>query len=200
MSKGYQDALEIVHEFTKNPNFVKHMLAVEAGMRAYAQKLGEDEELWATVGILHDFDWEIHPTLDEHPVKGAEILRERSWDEEMVHTILSHYPSGTGVKPERLVDFGLTACDEITGLITATALVRPSKDIRDVRLKSVQKKWKDRSFAAGVDREHVAAAVEAFIVATGPALEGWDLWQHVDLVLQAMQGIAAELGLDGRLV
>jgi putative nucleotidyltransferase with HDIG domain len=198
MQKGRQDAWGIVNEFTKKPNLVKHMLSVEAAMRAYAQKLGQDQELWGTVGLLHDFDWEIHPTLDEHPIKGAEILRKRGWDEEIIRTVLSHYTAGTGVEPEKLVDFALMACDEITGLVTATALVRPSKDIRDVRLKSVRKKWKDRSFAAGVDRQEVEEATEAFIAATA-ALEGWDLWQHVDFVLDAMQGIAAGLGLDGRL-
>ena len=125
-------------------------------------------------------------------------MRERGWDEEVIRTVLSHYTIGTGVEPEKLVDFALMACDEITGLITATALVRPSKDIRDVRLKSVRKKWKDRSFAAGVDRQEVEEATEAFIAATA-ALDGWDLWQHVDFALGAMQGLAAELGLDGRL-
>ena len=198
MTKGRQDAWEIVNEFTKNPNLIKHMLSVEAAMRAYARELGQDEERWATIGLLHDFDWEIHPTLDEHPIKGAEILRERGWDEETIRTILSHYPSGTGVEQERLIDFALMACDDITGLITATALVRPSKNIGDVRLKSIRKKWKDRSFAAGVERQMVENATEVFIAAA-PELAGWDLWQHVEFVLGAMQEIAAELGLDGRL-
>lgn len=196
--KGRQNAWEIVNEFTKNQNLVKHMLAVEAAMQAYARKLDKNEELWATVGLLHDFDWEIHPRLDEHPIKGAEILRERGWDGEIIRTVLSHYPAGTGVHPVKLVDFALQACDDITGLITATALVRPSKDIRDVQLRSIKKKWKDRSFAAGVGRPQVAEATEAFIAAT-PALAGWDFWQHVDFVLQAMQGIAPDLGLDGRM-
>jgi putative nucleotidyltransferase with HDIG domain len=199
MKHGRQDAWNIVNEFTENPNLVKHMLAVEAAMRAYALKLGEDQELWATVGLLHDFDWEIHPTLDEHPIKGADILRQRGWDKEIIRTVLSHYPAGTGVDREKLVDYALMACDDITGLITATALVRPSKDIRDVTLKSIKKKWKDRAFAAGVDREEVTDAVEALITAAGPALDGWDLWQHADFVLHAMQGIAAELELDGSL-
>lgn len=197
MAQGRQDAWEIVTEFTKNPNLIKHMLAVEAAMLAYARKLGQDEEHWATIGLLHDFDWEIHPTLDEHPIKGAEILRQRGWNEQIVRTVLSHYPAGTGVQATRLVDFALMACDEITGLVTATALVRPSKDIRDVQLKSIKKKWKDRAFAAGVDRNEVDNATAAFVAAT-PALSGWDLWQHVGLVLEAMQGIAAELELDGR--
>jgi len=198
MPQGRQDAWEIVNEFTKNPNLVKHMLAVEAAMRAYARKLDQDEELWATVGLLHDFDWEIHPTLGDHPIKGAAILRDRGWDEQIVLTVLSHYPSGTGVQPRRLVDFALLACDDITGLVTATALVRPSKDIRDVQLKSIKKKWKDRAFAAGVDRDEVEERTAAFIAAT-PTLAGWDLWQHTELILQAMQEIAAELDLDGRL-
>lgn len=198
MPQGRQDAWEIVNEFTKNPNLIKHMLAVEAAMRAYARKLGEDEELWAAVGLLHDFDWEIHPNLNEHPIKGADILRGRGWDEEIILTVLSHYPSGTGVQPRKLVDFALLACDEVTGLITATALVRPSKDIRDVQLKSIRKKWKDRAFAAGVDRDEVEERTAAFIAAT-PALAGWDVWQHVDLILRAMQEIAADLDLDGRL-
>jgi putative nucleotidyltransferase with HDIG domain len=198
MPQGRQDAWEIVNEFIKNPNLIKHMLSVEAAMRAYARKLGQDDELWATIGLLHDFDWEIHPTLDEHPIKGAEILRERGWDEEIVHTVLSHYPSGTGVQPRKLVDLALMACDEITGLITATALVRPSKDIRDVQLKSIKKKWRDRAFAAGVDRNEVEEWTGAFIAAT-PDLAGWDVWQHTDFVLNAMQSIAADLELDGRL-
>ncbi len=194
-----QDAWQIVNEFTKNQNLVKHMLAVESAMQAYAKKLGQDAEFWSTVGLVHDFDWEIHPTLEEHPIKGAEILRARDWDDEIVRTVLSHYPAGTGVQPEKMVDFALLACDEITGLITAVALVRPSKDIRDVALKSIKKKWKDRAFAAGVVREEVIEATEAFIAAAAPALDGWELWQHVDFVLRAMQGIAAELELDGRL-
>ena len=198
MQKGRQDAWEIVNEFTKNQNLVKHMLSVEAVMRTYARKLDQDEEQWATVGLLHDFDWEIHPTLDEHPIKGAEILRERGWDEETIRIVLSHYSSGTGVEREKLIDFALLACDDITGLVTATALVRPSKNIADVRLKSIKKKWKDRSFAAGVHRDQVLEATAAFIAAT-PELADWDLWQHVDFVLEAMKEIAAELDLDGRL-
>ena len=197
MTKTRQDAWEIVNEFTKNQNLVKHMLAVEAAMRAYAHKLGQDEEYWASIGLLHDFDWEIHPNLGEHPIKGAEILRERGFDEETVRTVLSHYPEGTGVQPRELVDFALLACDELTGLITATALVRPSKDIRDVVVKSIKKKWRDRSFAAGVSREEVSTAVDAFIEQAGDQLDEWDLWQHIAFVLVAMQSIADDLGLAG---
>jgi putative nucleotidyltransferase with HDIG domain len=182
-------ALEIVTEYTGNENLVKHMLAVEAAMRAYARKFGEDEELWGVIGLLHDFDWEMHPSLDEHPIKGAPILRERGVSEEVIRTILSHGVE-TGVPREELVDRALFACDELTGLIVAVALVRPSKDLRDMQVKSVKKKWKDRSFAAGVNREEVEQAADEL---------GVELWEHVGFVLEAMKGIAAELGLDGRL-
>lgn len=185
------EALAIVREFVENDNLVKHMLAVEAGMRAYARKVGEDEEGWGRVGLLHDFDWEIHPTLDEHPMAGAPILRERGVPEEDIRTILSHAAEQSGVPRETLRDRALYAVDELTGLITAVALVRPSRDIRDVTVKSIRKKWKDRAFAAGVNREDIER---------GCAELGVDLWgEHVPLVLGAMQGIAGELGLDGRL-
>ncbi|MBN1313843.1 MAG: HDIG domain-containing protein [Anaerolineales bacterium] len=199
MKKTRQDAWNLVNEFIKNPNLIKHVLSVEAAMRAYAVKFGQDQDEWATIGLVHDFDWEIHPTLDEHPIKGVEILREREWDEDIIHAVLSHYPAGTGVYPANMMEFALMACDEITGLITATALVRPSKDIRDVRVKSIKKKWKDRAFAAGVDREQVIEATDEFIAYAGAQLEVWDLWKHVEFVLEAMNGIASELDLDGSL-
>jgi putative nucleotidyltransferase with HDIG domain len=185
-----EEALSLVREFTKNENLVKHMLSVEAAMRAYARHYGEDEEAWGRVGLLHDFDWEIHPNLDEHPMEGAPILRERGVDEEDIRTIQSH-ADRSGVPRETQRDRVLFAVDELTGLITAVALVRPSKDISDVKVKSIKKKWKDRSFAAGVDREEVTHAVEEL---------GVDLWEeHVPRILEAMQGIAADLELDGRL-
>jgi putative nucleotidyltransferase with HDIG domain len=180
---------DIVCEFVQGDGLRKHMLAVEAGMRAYARRFGEDEESWALVGLLHDFDWEIHPDLERHPVAGAPILRERGVSEEDVRTILSH-GYDTGVPRETLRDKALFAVDELTGLISATALVRPSKDIRDVKVKSVKKKWKDRSFAAAVNREEIEE---------GAADLGVELWEHVGVVLEAMKGIAAELGLDGQL-
>lgn len=185
------EALAIVREFVQNENLINHMLAVEAAMRAYARKYGEDEESWGRVGLLHDFDWEIHPTLEQHPMDGAPILRERGVPEEDIRTILSHAAEQSGVPRVTLRDRALYAVDELTGLVTAVALVRPSKDIRDVKVKSIKKKWKDRAFAAGVNREDVEQ---------GCAELGVDLWaEHVPLVLEAMQGIAAELGLDGRL-
>jgi len=185
-----EQAWEIVNEYTTNPNLVRHMLAVEAAMRAYARKFGEDEELWATVGLIHDFDYERYPDLsvEGHPVVGARILRERGWPEEIIRAVLAHAGEYTGVQPESLMEKSLVAVDELTGFLVAVALVRPTKDIRDItKIRSIKKKWKDRSFAAAVNREEIEQACEAL---------GVDLWtEHVPLVLEAMQGIAAELGL-----
>lgn len=191
------DAWTIVCEFVKDPGLRRHMVAVEAAMRHYAERLEGDTETWGLAGLLHDFDWEVHPTLEDHPAKGAPILRERGVGENVVTCILSHNPAHTGVRPTRPMDFTLSACDEITGLIIATALVRPTKDVRDVELKSVQKKWKAKEFAAGVHRDDAAAAANEFSRA---CFDGkLELWEHVANVLGAMQGAAAGLELDGRL-
>jgi putative nucleotidyltransferase with HDIG domain len=177
-------ALEIVREYIQNENLVRHMLAVESAMRFYAEKFGEDEELWGVVGLLHDFDWEIHPTLEEHPQAGAPILRERGVPEVVIGAILSH-ADHTGVPRESRMEKALYACDEITGLITAVALVRPSRSLDDLTVSSIKKKWKDRAFAAGANREEITRAAEEF---------GIDLWEHVDNVIQAMRRAAPELG------
>ena len=124
---SHEQAWELVCEFVQDAGLRRHMLAVSAAMRFYAEKLGQDADYWEVVGLIHDFDWEIHPDLNRHPIKGADILRERNWDETTIRTILSHYTEGTGIERESLIDFALLACDEITGLIIATALVRPSK-------------------------------------------------------------------------
>ncbi|MBN2044866.1 MAG: HDIG domain-containing protein [Anaerolineales bacterium] len=182
-----EEALSLVREFVNNENLVRHMLAVEAAMRWYARKLGEDQDRWGLAALLHDFDWEIHPDLEGHPIKGAPILRERGVEEEIIQDILSH-ADRTGVPRNTPLRKALAACDEITGLITATALVRPSRSIMDVEVSSVKKKWKDRSFAAGANREEMDEAIEAF---------GVEKWEHVGNVLTAMQGIAEELGLAG---
>lgn len=180
-------AWNIVTEHVQSDSLRKHMLSVECAMRAYAAHYGENPESWGLVGLLHDFDWEIHPTLDQHPMDGAPILRERGLAEEDVQTILSHGPMG---ERKTLRDKALYAVDELTGLITAVALVRPSKDVREVEVKSIKKKWKDKAFAAGVDREDVEH---------GCADLGVDLWEfHIPLVLKAMQENAAVLGLDGK--
>ena len=195
--KGRADAWETVCRYVNDRGLRRHMQAVSAAMRFYATRLGEDPEAWATVGLLHDFDWEIHPGLDEHPIKGADILRAEGWDEETIRVILSHYTAGTGVAREKPIDFALLACDEITGLIIAATLVRPSMDIGELSVSSVRKKWKDRRFAAGVDREHVAEMTADFSrVCFGDGLE---LWSHIENVLTAMQAEAVELELDGRL-
>jgi predicted hydrolase (HD superfamily) len=159
-------------------------------MRAYAPKFGEDEEKWGIVGLIHDFDYERFPTIPQHATEGPKILRERGWPEEIARAVQSH-AHYTGVSRENLMEKALYAVDELTGLITAVALVRPTKDIRDItKIKSIKKKWKDRSFAAAVSREEIADGAEAL---------GVDLWtEHVPLVLEAMKGIAEELGLAGQ--
>jgi putative nucleotidyltransferase with HDIG domain len=181
------EALAIVREYIKNENLIRHMLAVEAAMRFYAKRFGEDEELWGNVGLLHDFDWEIHPDLERHPTAGAPILRERNVPEEIVHAVLSH-ADHTGIARESRMEKALFACDELTGLIVAVALVRPSRSLADLTAKSVKKKWKDRSFAAGANREEIERGAKEF---------GVELWEHVDNVIRAMRPIAAELGLQG---
>ena len=197
MSNNKEDAWLLVQEFVQEPGLRRHILSVAAAMRYYANLLEDDADYWESIGLLHDFDWEIHPDLDRHPIEGADILRERGWDEETIRIILSHYTEGTGVEREKPVDYALLACDEITGLLIATALVRPSKDIRDVRIKSVRKKWKDRKFAGGVDRDYVEQTAADFsrISFNGELA----LWDHIGNVLEAMQGDAGRLELDGRL-
>ena len=185
--KTREDAWQLLTEYTHNRNLIRHMLAVEAAMRAYARRFGEDEDLWGIVGLLHDFDYEHHPTADEHPYAGAAILRERGWPEEIADAVLAH-ASYTGIPRDTLLKKALFAVDELTGLIVAVALVRPSKDIRDVKIKSVRKKWRDKAFAAGVNRGEVEE---------GAADLGVELWEHVAIVLEAMKGIAGELGLAG---
>jgi putative nucleotidyltransferase with HDIG domain len=187
MTMTREEALALVHEFVKNDGLVKHMLSVEAAMRFYAEKFGEDVETWGLLGLLHDFDWEIHPTLEEHPAKGAPILRERGISEDLIQDILSHGVD-TGVPRDTLRRKALYACDEITGLVTAVALVRPSRSLLDLEASSVKKKWKDKAFAAGTDRSEMEQAARDF---------GVDIWEHTGNVILAMRKIAPELGLVG---
>jgi len=177
-------AMDIVREYVKNENLVRHMLAVEAAMRFYARKFSEDEDLWGLTGLLHDFDWEIHPTLEQHPQAGAPILEKRRVPGVIIQAVLSH-ADHTGVPRQSRMEKGLYACDEITGLITAVALVRPSRSLADLTSQSVKKKWKDRAFAAGANREEIRKATEEF---------GIELWEHVDNVILAMREIAPQLG------
>ncbi|MDZ4766862.1 MAG: HDIG domain-containing protein [Chloroflexota bacterium] len=182
-------AWDIVCEFVKSDSLRKHMLSVEFAMRAYALHYGEDVDSWGLVGLLHDFDWEIHPTLEQHPIDGAPILRERGLGEEDIRTILSHGPLAADDRTT-VRDKALYAVDELTGLITAVTLVRPSKNIQDVEVSSIKKKWKDKTFAAGVKREDIEQGAASLDV---------DLWAfHVPLVLKAMQDHAGELGLGGQ--
>jgi len=180
-------AIEIVRKYVKNENLIRHMLAVEAAMRFYAEKYGQDTHLWGLVGLLHDFDWEIHPTLEEHPQAGAPILRNHGVSDEIIQAILSH-ADHTGVPRASLMRKALYACDEITGLITAVALVRPSRSLHDLTAKSVKKKWKDKSFAAGANRDDIQKATEEF---------GIELWEHVSNVILAMRNVAVQLDLNG---
>ena len=181
------EGLTIVREFVKNESLVRHMLSVEAAMRFYAEKLGQDVELWGLTGLLHDFDWEIHPTLEQHPLAGIPILRERGVPEIILRAIMSH-ADHTGVPRQTPMEKALYACDEITGLVTAVALVRPSRSLFDLEVKSIKKKWKDRAFAAGANRAEIEQAAQEF---------GVDLWEHTGNVILAMRGIAADLDLVG---
>ncbi len=183
------EALAIVHEYVKNENLVKHMLSVEAAMRFYAEKFGEDPEPWGLAGLLHDFDWEIHPTLEEHPNAGEPILRQRSVPPEIIRAVLSH-ADHSGFPRQSRMEKALYACDEVTGLITAVALVRPSRSLLDLEASSVKKKWKDKTFAAGANRQEIEKAAAEF---------GIDLWEHVGNVILAMRRIAPELGLVGNI-
>lgn len=179
-----QQALDILHEYVKNENLIRHMLAVEAAMRYYAEKFNQDPEQWGIVGLLHDFDYEIHPTLESHPQDGAPILRQKGVPEEIVRAVLSH-ADHTGVPRQTLMEKALYACDEITGLIIAVALVRPSRSLDDLEVSSVKKKWKDKAFAAGANRQEIEKGAQEM---------GIDLWEHVGNVILAMRRVAKELG------
>ncbi len=183
---------QLVTEYTQSDSLRKHMLSVEAAMRAYAPRFNGDVEVWGVTGLLHDFDYERYPdvAVEGHPVVGSKILREKGVSEEIIRCILSHAEEVTGVDRVTPMEKTLYAVDELTGLITATTLVRPSKNIADVTVSSVKKKWKDKAFAAGVDRTEIERAA----VALGVPLD-----EHIDVVLKAMQAVAAALGLDGRL-
>jgi putative nucleotidyltransferase with HDIG domain len=183
------DALLILHEFVLKESLINHMLAVESAVRFYARKFNEDEELWGICGLLHDFDYEIHPDLERHPSHGAKILRERKVPEEVVQAILSH-GDHSGIPRDDLLKKTLFACDEITGLVTACALVRPSRSLTDLEVSSIKKKWKDKSFAAGANRDEITLGAKELRI---------DLWEHVNNVIVAMRSIAKELSLDGSL-
>ena len=179
------DAFALVTEYTRNQSLVKHMLAVEAAMRAYARKLGEDEERWGIVGLLHDFDYERWPDPPNHPLKGSEILRERGYPEDVIYAIKSHADYLPDCPRVSRMDKALYACDELAGLIMAAALVRPN-GITDLTASSVKKKMKSKGFARNVKREDIERGAADF---------GVDLTEHIQFVIDAMKPHAAELGL-----
>jgi putative nucleotidyltransferase with HDIG domain len=180
-----EGAWELLCEYTKGPGLRKHGLAVEAAMCAYARKYGEDEEKWAVVGLLHDFDYEANP--ETHPQGGSEILRKRGYPEDVVHAILCH-ANHLEVERETLLDKAIYAVDELTGLITAVALVKPNKSLHEVEAKSVRKKMKDKAFAKSVNRQDILEGAEVL---------GVDLAEHIEFVVEAMRSVAGELGLAG---
>ncbi len=180
-----EEAYSLLTEYTKKENLIKHALAVEAAMRAYARKFGEDEEAWGIVGLLHDFDYEKYPSLEDHPFKGAEILREKGYPEEWIEAILGH-AEHTGVPRKTNMAKALFAVDELCGFITAVALVRPDKKLDSVKVKSVKKKLKDKAFARQVSREDIRKGAEEL---------GVDLDEHIAFVLEAMKSVADKLGL-----
>jgi putative nucleotidyltransferase with HDIG domain len=177
----------LLTEFTQSESLRKHALAVEACMRAYARKLGGDEELWGVTGLLHDFDYERWPSLEDHPYRGNEILAERGWSEEIRRAIMSH-AEYSGVARVSPMEKALFACDELAGFITACALVKPGKSMAEVEAKSVRKKMKDKAFARSVNRDDIV---------NGAADLGVELEEHIAFCIEAMKGIAVELGLDG---
>ncbi|MEO8908892.1 MAG: HD domain-containing protein [Gemmatimonadaceae bacterium] len=186
------DTLALMHEYTASESLRKHMLAVEAAMRAYAGKFGEDEERWGTTGLIHDFDYERFPNnarsgTDEHPSEGVRILRAKGYPEDILVAILGHAQYTNTPRESRMAKT-LFAVDELTGLITATALVRPTKSVHEVDAKSVRKKMKDKAFARGVSREDVVNGAQEL---------GVDLDEHISFVIAAMQARSADLGLSG---
>lgn len=185
-----EEAWKVLCEYTQSENLRKHALAVEACVRAYARKQGADEELWGRAALLHDFDYERWPNAEhhadkEHPFEGSKILRERGYPEEMIHAILAH-ANYSGVKRESALDHTLFACDELSGFLTACALIKPSKKIADVEADSVKRKLKDKAFARGVNRDDVRNGAEEL---------GVPLEEHIRFCIEAMRGAADALGL-----
>lgn len=180
-------AWQILCEFTKNENLRRHALAVEACMRAYARKFGQDETKWSVAALLHDFDWEIHPEAPDHPMKGEPILAARGVSGEIRRAILSH-ATYSGVSRESLLEKTLFACDEISGLLAAVALVKPHRSLAEVDVVSVRKKMKDKAFARSVNRQDIV---------DGAAELGVPLDEHIETCIEAMRGVAGELGLAG---
>ncbi|MBI2871746.1 MAG: HDIG domain-containing protein [Chloroflexi bacterium] len=181
-----ESAFTLLQEHAKGDTLIKHGLAVEAAMRAYARHFGEDEGLWGVVGLLHDFDWDVCPSPEQHPTYGADILRQRGYPENIVRAVLSH-GNHTGVPRESLMEHALFAVDELSGFVTAVALVRPSKSLEDTTAQSVRRKMKDKAFARAVNREDIVQGAQEI---------GVDLDQHISVVIDALKPVAAALGLN----
>ena len=188
-----EQAWSLVTEWIESDSLRKHALGVGAAMRAYARYYGEDEELWGITGLVHDLDFERFPDMDDpvngHPRASLRLFHQLDYPPALIQAVAGHAPY-LGIPRTTRMDSALWAVDELTGLIMAVGYVRPSKDLRDVEVKSVKKKWKDRAFAAAINREDIEAGAAELKI---------DLWEHVRIVLEAMQAIAGELGLDGRL-
>lgn len=185
MNPTRDDAWKLLNEYTKNPSLIKHALAVEAAMRAYAAKVGEDQELWGITGLIHDFDYEQHPSADEHPMAGVAILEKLGWPQEIVDAVRGHARDAHRVS---LMSKVLFAVDELTGFITACALVQPDKNIANLKVTSVRKKWKDKAFARAVNRQDIELGAREL---------GVDLDEHIAFVIEALKPVAQELGLAG---
>lgn len=181
-----EEAYQLLTKYTKSESLIKHALAVEALMKAYARKFGEDENKWGIVGLLHDFDYEKYPTPEDHPLKGAAILEEKGYPEDVIYAIKTH-ADYLGLPRNSLMDKTLFAVDELSGLLTAAALVQPNKTIHTVKVKSVKKKMKDKAFARAVNRDDIREGAEGL---------GVDLGEHIGFCIEALKGIAADLGLD----
>jgi putative nucleotidyltransferase with HDIG domain len=183
--KTREDAWQLVTQNVQNEGLRKHMLCVEIAMRAYAEHFGGDPDYWGTLGLIHDWDWEIHPDADTHPSEGVKMLREMGWPEEFLRSILSH-ATYSGVPRSEPIDRALFACDELCGLIVATALVKPGRSLAEVDARSVMKKMKDKGFARNVSREDVVTGAEEL---------GRPLEEHIDFVVRALQRESDSLGL-----
>ncbi len=184
-----EDAWKLLNEHVTTDSLIKHALAVEAAMRYYAREYGQDEELWAVTGLIHDFDYEEHPTADEHPLAGAAILEQLGWPEEIIEAVKGH-ATYLNVPRTSLMAKTLFAVDELTGLVTAAALVRPSKSILDLEAKSVTKKWKDKAFARGVNRADIELGMQEL---------GVERNEHITKVIAALRQVASDLDLVGTL-
>ena len=181
-----EGALNVIQEYVKTDTLMKHLLAVEAVMRAYAQKSGEDQDQWGLAGLLHDFDWECVPTVEQHPAFGAEILREKGFPEHLVRAVLTHGDHTGGARRETKMEHTLFAADELSGFIRAVTLVRPSKSLDDLTPKSVIKKLKDKSFARDVNRDDITNGAQEL---------GVELEDHITFIIESLKPVAGRLGL-----